>query len=295
LTINEVFERVLTINLDRRSDRWAQASRRLGHLGIRSERFRAVDGTAADISAEYEAYKRRPLAALPQGVRPIGSSRDYYLDYDSQTARVAHTESTTGAKAIQSAGAWGYLKSWEAILEQALRDRPESLLVFDDDVILHRRTHQIFAAAVGALPADWLILQLGTLQYHWESDWVKWRSPFLYSTNGTAIGSHAVGLRFEIVPYLLDHVKRMELPFDTGALAAATHDFKERCFVAYPHIAIQHLADSDISTSEFQKTRTQTDIAETYRWNPADYAAERGFQLIDKTMGGEAQIAKILL
>jgi len=295
LAINEVFERVLTINLDRRPDRWLHVSRRFGHLGIWSERFSAVDGTAPEIAAEYEAYKRRPLVAPPPGVRPIGSSREYYLDYDSQTARIAYAENSAGAKAIQSPGAWGYLKSWEAILEQALRDRPETLLVFDDDVILHRRTHQIFAAAVGALPADWLILQLGTLQYHWESDWVTWRGPFLYSTNGSAIGSHAVGLRFEIVPFLLDHVKRMELPLDTGALAAATHDFKDRCFVTYPNIAIQHLADTDISTSDFQKTRTQTDIAGTYRWNPADYAADPGFRLIDKTTDSEAPVTRIVL
>jgi GR25 family glycosyltransferase involved in LPS biosynthesis len=295
LTINEAFERVLTINLDRRPDRWAQVSRRLGHLGIRSERFPAVDGRSPEILAEYESYKRRPLVALPHDVRPIGSSNEYYLDYDSQTARVAHTENDTGAKAIQSAGAWGYLKSWEAILEQALRERPESLLVFDDDVILHGRTHHIFAAVVGALPADWLILQLGTLQYHWESDWVTWRGPFLYSTNGSAIGSHAVGLRFEIVPYLLDHVKRMELPFDTGPLAAATRAFKDRCFVTYPNIAIQSLADTDISTSGFQKSRNRADAAETYRWNLADYAVERGFQLIDKPIDSGASVTRIAL
>ena len=87
----------------------------------------------------------------------------------------------------------------------------------------------------------------------------------------------------------------MELPFDTGALAAATHDFKERCFVAYPHIAIQHLADTDISTSDFQKTRTQADIASTYRWNLADYAVDRGFQLVDKTMNDEGKVTKIVL
>jgi len=295
LTVNEVFERVLTINLDRRPDRWRQVRRRLGHHGIDTERFRAVDGTAPDILAAYEAYKHSPLVELPQGVRKIRSSREYYQDYDSQTARVAYAENSTGAKAIQSAGAWGYLKTWEAILEQALCDRPESLLVFDDDVILHRRTHHIFAAAVASLPADWLILQLGTLQYHWESSWVTWRNPFLYSTNGSAVGSHAVGLRFEIVPYLLDHVKRMELPFDTGVLAAATREFNGRCFVAYPNIAIQSLTDSDIGTSDFQEARTRTDIAGTYRWNLADYAVDPGFHLIDKTEDRRPPVARIVL
>ena len=295
LTVNEAFERVLTINLDRRPDRWLQVRRRLGYHGIETERFRAVDGTSHDIFAEYEAYKLSPLVEVPRGVRKVGSSQEYYQDFDSQTARVAYAENSIGAKAIQSAGAWGYLKTWEAILEQALRDRPESLLVFDDDIILHRRTHHIFAAAMASLPGDWLILQLGTLQYHWENNWVTWRNPFLYSTNGSVVGSHAVGLKFEIIPFLLDQVKRMELPFDTGALAAATREFKERCFVAYPNIAIQSLADSDIGTSDFQEARTRADIAETYRWNLSDYPVDPGFHLIDKTEDSPAPIARITL
>jgi GR25 family glycosyltransferase involved in LPS biosynthesis len=295
LSVNEVFETVLTINLDRRPDRWVAVRRRLGNQGIETARFQAVDGTASNILAEYEEYRRRPLAAPPEAVRPIQTSWEYYQDYDCQTARIAHIEQTTHAKAIQSAGAWGYLKTWEAILEQALRDRPETLLVFDDDIILHRRTHEIFPAAVGGLPADWLILQLGTLQYHWEGDWITWRNRFLYSTNGSAIGSHAVGLRFEIIPYLLDQVRRMELPFDTGALSAATHAFKERCFVAYPNIAIQSLADSDIGTSDFQEARAQTDVAKTYRWNLPDYDTLPDFRFVGGTGNLMAPVTRIVL
>jgi len=96
----------------------------------------------------------------------------------------------------------------------------------------------------------------------------------LYQTNGTAIGSHAVGMRFEVMPYLLDHVKRMDMPFDIGALSSATRAFADRCFVIYPNLAIQRLTDSEIGTSEFLQSHGRQRALATYRWNIADYIDE---------------------
>ena len=61
----------------------------------------------------------------------------------------------------------------------------------------------------------------------------------------------------------------MELPFDTGALAAATRAFAEQCFVVTPNVAIQRLGDSDINSSAFQQSRKREEALETYRWTEA--------------------------
>jgi GR25 family glycosyltransferase involved in LPS biosynthesis len=272
LTVNDFFKKVWVINLDRRPDRWAKVSARLTAAGIAAERFAATDGRAADIAAEFQAYSASPLRDAGTVVRRVRSSKEFFQDYDSEAARVAFVEQRDGKKAIQSAGAWGYLKTWERILEQVLVERIPTALVLDDDVAFHKATGPLFAAAVGGLPEDWLILQLGTLQYEWSPDWLAWTNRFLYRTNGSAVGSHAVGFRLEIAPFLLEHVKRMLLPFDTGALAMATRAFAGRCFVTYPNIAIQSLAEtSDISTSDFQKAADRARIAQTYRWDLACY------------------------
>jgi hypothetical protein len=126
------------------------------------------------------------------------------------------------------------------------------------------------------LPDNWLVLQFGTLQYNWSSACVQWRSPMLYQTDGTAIGSHAVGMRFEILPFLLDHVKRMDMPFDIGALSATVRAFSDRCFVIYPNLAIQRLTDSDIGTSEFLKGQGRQKALSTYRWKSDDYVDDAG-------------------
>lgn len=270
LAINGFFEQVFVINLDRRPDRLEKVTKRLRAAGIIATRVAAVDGTTPGVLGEYDTYRQTPIAPLPTQ-RRIGTSREFYHDHDSQTARVAYVEQKTGSKAIRSPGAWAYLKTWQGILEQVLRDRSQRVLVFDDDVVLHRETATLFPAVISGLPQDWLLLQLGTLQYDWEPEWLTWRSSLLYETHGVAIGSHAVGLQLEIVPYLLDQVRRMLLPFDTGALSAACRAFRGRCFVAAPNIAIQSLEDSDISTSDFQRSKTIAEAAQTYRWHLADY------------------------
>ena len=274
--INDVFERVVVLNLDRQLERWEQAKSQLRRAEITAERFSAVDGSAPDVAAEYEAYAAGKVVEVSADLPQIRSSEDFYMRFPSQQARIAHLEQTTRTKAIGSLGAWGYLRSYERILEQALADQVESLLVLHDDVLVHKDAVGIFAQAYAEAPTDWLILQLGALQYNWSPPWVDWRSPHLYRTNGAAVGSHAVGMRFEILPFLLDHVKRMDLPFDVGALSGATHAFARRCFVAYPNIAIPRLASVGSDMSAGQQERAMDGITHAYRWSPDDYWRDEG-------------------
>ncbi|MGJ8570803.1 MAG: FkbM family methyltransferase [Hoeflea sp.] len=269
-TINSVFEQVRVLNLDRRSDRWESVSRSLALADIKAERFSAVDGSQPEVAAEYEAYLQQPPVTVSDSIPAISSQRDFYMDYTSQMARIAHLE-RSGKKAIASRGAWGYLKSSERLLEEALADNTESLLILDDDVMLHKDIKALFAEAMTQLPDDWLILQLGTLQYNWTPPWAEWHSPLLYRTNGSAVGSHAVGMRFDVIPYLLDQVRRLDMPYDIGALSAATRAFPDRCFVIHPNLAIQSLVDSDIGTSNFQQANKREEAAARYRWKLEDY------------------------
>ena len=277
-SVNEMFERTLVINLDRRPDRWQEMQGQLDRVGIAAERVSAVDGSLPEVRAEYDAYAAQPLVPLPDHVRDLEFDTAFYINAPCQVARVAQLEHARKRKAIASAGAWGYLRTYRSILEKALADQVETLLILDDDVLFHRNLEELFGKVAQELPQDWQVLQLGTLQHNWSHPWFEPVSGHLYRTNGAAIGSHAVGLRFEAIASILDHVSRMDLPFDIGALSAMTQAFPDQCFVTLPNLAIQRLGrTSDINTSRFQETSTIDEVAARYRWNLADYPdAERG-------------------
>ena len=273
-SVNEVFDRVVVLNLDRRPDRWKQAQARLAKVGISVERFRAVDGKWPEIDEDYREYCMSPLRDFSDEPGRIGRYREFYLYAKSESQRTAFLEQRSQFKAIARPGAWGYLKSMIGILEAAIADGVENLLIFDDDFILHRQFNELFAAAMGELPEDWRILQLGTLQYDWDRRWMRWYSDHLYSSLGVAIGSHAVGLKREILPFLLERSKRLEMPYDIGPLSAAARANPTRNFIIYPNIAIQDLSDSDISSSSYQENTELDRVFQQYRWNREDYDFE---------------------
>jgi hypothetical protein len=271
LRVDSVFERRVVINLDRRVDRWNATSAELIRAGITVVRWPAIDATDPTVAEDYAHYRSTMPVDCHADMPTLQSSFEFFNDYLSQRSRVAYLEQK-GTKAIASAGAWAYLRTWRDILHRSLQDGIGSILVMDDDIVLHRDTELLFAAAMASIPQDWLILQMGTLQHHWTPEWMTPCGSLLYRTNGAAVGSHAVGLREPVFRSLLAQIDRMEMPFDIGPLAAVIRSFRNRSFVIRPNIAIQRLDGmSDIQSSAFHSEFDIFAVAATYRWNLPDY------------------------
>ncbi len=272
-TVNEVFSKVLVVSLDRRPDRYRAVRAQLDLLGIRAERFPAVDGQDRKILDEWTLYAGQPLVDRPKKGRPVLDYRQFYLDYDSEVARVAFVEEQCRSKAIATPGAWGLLLSMTKVIETAVFQGWPSLLILEDDVLFHKDTTRLFGHMLAQLPANWAILQLGAMQLHWESDWVTWHSKDLYRCNGSSIGAHAVGLRREALPALLNACRSRTLPFDIGALHAVKRRYRDRAFTCFPNIVIQDGTDSEIASSTifFREARKETNL---YRWRISDYGLD---------------------
>ncbi len=268
--ISHFFDRVYVLNLDRRPERWARIRETAGKYGLNVERFPAVDGNLEPHLSDWREYSSRNPSKLPPGMRPVKNSREYYLDYHTERARVAFVEQRLGRKAIQSPGAWGYLKTMIALLEQAMKDDLQSVLVLDDDACFHHEIGDLFMRFKEPLPADWKILQMGTLQYQWGDDYISWVSDNLYRCNGCSVGSHAVGLHRSVFPLLLSHCYRFDLPYDEGALHYAKREFQSRSYTFHPNLIIQDTSTSDILSSKVQE-REGTKEGNVYRWRLADY------------------------
>jgi GR25 family glycosyltransferase involved in LPS biosynthesis len=269
-SINDFFQRVVVINLDRRRDRWKQVCRSFQYAKIEAQRFAAIDGRAPDTLAAYREYACRPPAVAPPDAPIVGGYWEIARGTVSRQAALAYLEQD-GQKAIGSPGAWAYLKTVEVILRRALADGIQTLLVFDDDVLIHRASQQLFSNAVAELPKDWCVFLLGVMQHNWHEASIVWSSSSLYSSRCGAIGSHAVGLRSDAFLPLLSEIERMDMPYDIGALSTVMRAMPN--YIVYPNIAIQRIEGnvSDVQTSKFLLDHSTAFIADTFRWPLGEY------------------------
>jgi GR25 family glycosyltransferase involved in LPS biosynthesis len=293
IRINDVFKRVLVLNLDRRPDRLQQFSRQAKKHRLLFERFPAVDGSKAPVSEDWAAYARSPVQPYPRGTGTFKYEYDFYYNYVNDLQRAAHLEERDKKKVL-SRGAWGYLLSMIQILRRAIAEDWESVVVFDDDCRFHCDLSAQFDRIMRVLPADWMLLSMGALQYNWTPKWISWYDRRLYHCNGSSVGSHATAIHRSAFPMLLMKSEEMMLPFDVGALHTVKRMFATRCFVMYPNLFIQDTTDTDIGDSAVQLSEAAKPD-NVYRWRTADYegplanSASRGSLLPSRR--GSAQLA----
>ncbi|MDZ7833005.1 MAG: glycosyltransferase [Desulfobacterales bacterium] len=268
-TLNAFFDNIYVLNLDRRPDRWERAKNSADKFGINLERFTAIDGSKPPHADEYQLYARQDYIKVPKALE-ISTNFELYRKYPCDMSRVAYLEKRNRSKAIGSPGAWGYLLTMIHILEDALKNEYEQILVLDDDVFFHKDLHSLFAKIIEQVPNDWLIIQLGALQYHWSEDWIKWYSENLYMCNGSSLGSHAVGMRKSVIPLVLNHCLRFDLPYDEGPLHKPKAIYPEKCLTCYPNLLIQDVSESDISDKTGQK-KVMSEEKNVYKWKMYNY------------------------
>ncbi|QDI82180.1 glycosyltransferase [Methylorubrum populi] len=264
LKIDSFFDRIFVLNLDRRADRLEIIDRRLRRLDISYERIAAVDGREASVNAEWEEYASKFRPEFGKRM----SSRKFYLEHVSDTQRVQHMQAVLNGPVLRTPGAWGYAKTYQNVLRTCIDRAYKRVLILDDDGVFHKDFRKLFTKAVSQLPCDWKILQLGTMQYDW--DWTRPYSENLYLPDGVLVGSHAVGLTADVIPIMLEHIERFNLPVDIGALHYAAREFREKSFVAVPNLIIQDQRESDINSSEVAEAESAK-VNNIYRWNLADY------------------------
>lgn len=247
--INTFLDRIYVMNLDRRPDRWRRVMHQMASHNIAVNRFSAVDGGTEPYKFQWENYFQSPILELPGDVKPISSFREKYLDYQHYIGRVQFMESKLGRKAIQTPGAWGYLLSYISILNEAIRNDFSRILIFDDDLLLHRDFKEEFARLMLLAPNHWRMIKLGAMQHHWESSWITWRNDSFYHCNGSSIASHAVVMDCKIFLPLLYYCQKMDMPVDEGAIFHIQNVYANQCGVFYPNLVIQDVSDSDINSS----------------------------------------------
>jgi glycosyltransferase involved in cell wall biosynthesis len=264
--INEYFDVVFVLNLERRTDRKLAMLQKLSRLGIKSEFVKAENGYEAPFYGQYKVYSEAPLGGE--------NAHEYELSYNK--------------KMIRSAGAWGYLKTWEKIIERSIDKNYDRILCLDDDVFFHKDFERQFAISVRHIPPDWKLLYLGASQHSWTLN----GSLFYPNRNITSLqedqpcyhpaltdGSFAVGVHSTVFRVILEEIRKMNCSLDSGPLRKVMRIFPNRCFVLMPNLIIADVSDSDIGNS-----RNQADHAIKMKWDLSRYDLNPAENLVSVIM-----------
>jgi hypothetical protein len=267
--INDCFDRIYVINLDRRTDRWERMQRITERHQLNAIRFPAVDGYLEPCKSAWEKYSREPLQALPEGIEPLVDFKDKFLKYHHYVARVHFMESKLNRKAIQSPGAWGVSLSYIKIIKSAIESDFQRILIFEDDIILHKSFDHKVVQLFTTVPKTWKLVMLGAMQHYWDP-WVTWVTDNSYNCHGSSTAAHATALDSKVFLQILFYAEKMDLPIDEGAFFHPKNVHPKNCFIGFPNLAIQRMEDSDINSSAMQ-VKDIENWRNRFRWNSDDY------------------------
>lgn len=270
IDINNYFDCIYVINLDRRPDRWENVIRQTQQHSINVSRFKSVNGATEPFKSQWEKYFCSPMMQLPEGIEPITTFREKYLNYRHYFTRIHFMESKLGRRAVQSPGAWGYLLSYRNILKEAILNHFQRIIIFDDDLMLHKHFRAEYTKRMQLINDDWKMIKLGAMQHHWEPSWITWENELMYHCNGSSIASHAVCIDSKVFLPLLHYCEKMDLPVDEGAIFHIQNVYSGQCYVFYPNLVIQDIGNSDINSSALtvEEMRGKNNL---FRWKYEDY------------------------
>jgi GR25 family glycosyltransferase involved in LPS biosynthesis len=120
-TLNDFFSKIYCINLDRRTDRYAECLIEFKKMNIEVERFSGVDGKAINVGVGWN----------------IG----------------------------RTVGAHGLLLTHIKIIEEAIKNEYNNILILEDDVKFIDNFYEKFDNKITELPNDWDLLYLGGINY----------------------------------------------------------------------------------------------------------------------------------
>lgn len=249
--VNQYFDQVYVLNLEKRIDRRHEMLQKLSRLNIKAEFVTAVNGYDFQNGLEYETYLQQPIG--------VGEKRELRL----------------GRKLIGNAGAWGCLKSYNLILEDARSKAYQRILCLEDDAVFHRDFENKFRKAIEKIPDKWKLLYLGASQRIWESpEGLTYPNQNAATPNPDApyyfakktFGTFAFGIHHSVFDLMLGEVRKMSSPIDDRPVQVVTETYPESCLVLIPNLVIADVTDSDIMGK-----RSQSDLAEKVRWNLEDY------------------------
>lgn len=155
-------------------------------------------------------------------------------------------------KQIHSIGAFGHIHSFMAILNDAIANNYETILILESDIYFDID----FDEKINKLP-QYKLLYLGCSQHNWNDVTIN---DNYYYANKTC-GTFAIALHKSILKEYLNLLEEFTYPSDT-CLFKLQEKYYGECFVIYPNIII-----CNVTHSLTDKPRSQLEIIQKFKWH----------------------------
>jgi len=246
--MTKYFEHIYLVNLPQHKGRKLKSLDHLESYGIYPEVFEASNGYASPLFNKYQEYSKQPLGKL-----------NYFKDFNE-------LEANRNKHFIETAGAFGYIDTYINILKDAKSKGYESILIFEDDVILSKDFNKRFETFYKSLKDSWKFIGLGASQYHWSSVNLSQaeKKGYYRPKQLDTCGSFAIAIHKEIFDELIELQQKFEAPFDHLPLGEIYNKYPKECFIAYPYMVMP-----DVRNSSIRGSRNQLIHAKNMKWEPA--------------------------
>ena len=193
------------------------------------------------------------------------------LDFDLRVieavdGRNPNLDRSKMAKLFQeSPGAYGYVLTWEKIIENAIKLKHERIIIMDDDVICHQNIVNMYNNwfQTSKIRREAKIILLGASQHSFKN--INLQNLKYYHPKKTD-GSFAVILHNSIFVELLQLLKTHQKLVDSHCLRDLYKKYYDNCFVITPNLII-----ADVKQSDIRESRNQNEMANIFRWDLSQY------------------------
>lgn len=225
--INEYFDKIYCINLERRKDRWSKVSQQFIQFKINVEKWTAVDGE--NISDElFQTFNPKNITGEEASEKGIVENKN------SIGCLLSHLE------VIKDARSKGYKK----------------ILIFEDDVIIG---DDFLDRIKEIVDINWKLLYVGCSQFNWNK--LEYKDNFYLSKNSLGTFGYCLDIStYDDIISLLEN--RNNIKSVDNLLSDFQNNNYGNCYTIYPNIVI-----SDVSESDIRNTKSIVEYSKIVKWN----------------------------
>eukprot|EP00204_Picochlorum_oklahomense_P001178 CAMPEP_0118800224 /NCGR_PEP_ID=MMETSP1161-20130426/2201_1 /TAXON_ID=249345 /ORGANISM="Picochlorum oklahomensis, Strain CCMP2329" /LENGTH=726 /DNA_ID=CAMNT_0006728037 /DNA_START=1078 /DNA_END=3258 /DNA_ORIENTATION=+ len=263
-------QNIIVINGRTLMRRWLSLKSKIEMLGYKAIRLEAIFPGTPEVDLLQKKYESAWEIAWQKYGRSKfpSSSKSFYLGDLPMEARMVQWENCHSRRSLMQTSL-AYMLSYKKSVEFAMTHDMESVLILDDDVLIHRDFSHLIKSLEEQLPSSFKLVYLGAFQYDWDG-WITRISKNLYRGHGSGVASHAVLLHKSVFLELIALFNKPLLPVDDGAISYLCRKYTSDCLTAIPNLFIQDLKKNSTINSGISDLSLKKKF-DSFRWNVSEY------------------------